>query len=297
MQIGAIEAGGTKMVCAVGNEKGEIHERIVFPTKTPDKTMPEIIKWFISRDIKALGIGCFGPINLDTKSHTYGHIMTTPKVFWQGFDIVGYFKRTFAAYNKKNLPIGFDTDVNASCLGEAEWGSTKDVDSSIYITVGTGIGAGIISENRLIHGMLHPEAGHILIERAASDKFQGVCSYHSGEKYCLEGLASGPAIFERWGKEASELTDNNEVWELEAYYLSLALVNYILILSPKRIVLGGGVMKQKQLYPLIREKTMALLNGYIPLPDPETYIVPPALGDDQGLMGAIKLALIAYEAG
>ncbi|MCL2718948.1 MAG: ROK family protein [Lachnospiraceae bacterium] len=285
MRIGALEAGGTKMVCAVGDENGKINERVTFPTKTPATTMPDIFAWFQEREIEALGIGCFGPLDLNKKSLKYGHITSTPKVSWRDFDIVGYF-------NDLDIPVGFDTDVNASCLGEAAWGCTKDVDSSIYITVGTGIGVGIMVENRLLHGLTHPEAGHILVSRAPNDDYPGVCPYHREPFFCLEGMASGPAITGRWGLSGDELKNRPEVWGLEAFYLSQALMNYIVTLSPKRIVLGGGVMKQKQLFPLIREKTVALINGYVPLPDPEFFIVPPALGDDQGIMGAIKLALI-----
>ena len=293
MRLGALEAGGTKMVCAIGNEKGQIFERITLPTKAPDITMPEIVEWFRTREINALGIGCFGPINLETSSPSYGHIMTTPKVFWQGFDIVGYFKRAIKTPDGHRLPIGFDTDVNAACLGEATFGAAKDVDSSIYITVGTGVGVGIITKNQLHHGMLHHEAGHMLIEREKDDNYTGICSYHRTPYSCLEGLASGPAIEARWGERPENLAGNHNVWELEAHYLAQALTNYILILSPKRIILGGGVMKQSSLYPMIREKTYELLNNYIPLPPAEEYIVPPGLGDDQGILGAIQLACLA----
>lgn len=284
MKIGALEAGGTKMVCAIGDETGMILERMTFPTKTPEATMPEILAWFRKRGISALGIGCFGPIDLNPDSATYGHITSTPKISWRNFDMVGYFKG-------ENIPVGFDTDVNASCLGEATWGSTKDVDSSIYITVGTGIGVGVMVENRLLHGLLHPEAGHILVSRAENDDYPGICPYHREPHFCLEGMATGPAIAKRWGNKADALKNCPEVWDLEAFYLSQALMNYILMLSPKRIVLGGGVMKQTQLFPLIREKTSVLINGYVPIPDPESFIVSPSLGDDQGIMGALKLAL------
>ena len=288
MRIGALEAGGTKMVCAVGDENARISERITFPTKTPDETMPEILAWFREQKIAALGIGCFGPLDLDKNSPAYGYITSTPKLAWRDFDIVGYFKA-------ENIPIGFDTDVNASCLGEATWGSTKDVDSSIYITVGTGIGVGIMVENRLLHGLLHPEAGHTLVSRTAGDFYPGLCPYHRDPYFCLEGLASGPAIAGRWGAKGDTLKDRPEVWALEADYLSQAIVNYILTLSPKRIVLGGGVMKQEQLFPLIREKVSKIVNGYVPLPEPELFIVPPALGDEQGIKGAIQLALAALD--
>lgn len=293
MTIGALEAGGTKMVCAVGDENGTIKERISLPTETPAVTLPAIAAWFREKNIQALGIGCFGPIDVNRQSPTYGYITTTPKLAWQNTDMVGYFKRELTAPAGPALPVGFDTDVNASCLGEATWGSTREVDSSIYITIGTGVGVGIMVERQLLHGMMHPEAGHILLRKADADRYPGKCPYHGS---CLEGLASGPAIEERWGEKADRLKDKKEVWELEAFYLAQAIADYIVVLSPKRIVLGGGVMHQEQLFPLVRTKTKEWLNGYIVTPelaDMEHYIVPPALRDDQGIMGCIQLALAA----
>ncbi|MGN0243150.1 MAG: ROK family protein [Lachnospiraceae bacterium] len=286
MIIGALEAGGTKMVCAIGNENGEILERISLPTKTPDETMPQMIAYFKEHKIEALGIGCFGPIDPDKTSPTYGYITTTPKLAWANYNIVGEFKKALG------VPVGFDTDVNGSCLGEATWGCTKDVDSSIYITIGTGVGVGIMIHGQLLHGMMHPEAGHILIEKHPDDTFEGICPFHPN---CVESLASGPAIEARWGKKAYELADNKAVWELEAHYIAKALVNYILIASPKRIILGGGVMHQTQLFPLVRKEVLRLLNGYVKtkeLEDIDSYIVPHSLNDNQGIMGCIKLALM-----
>jgi len=254
MLFGALEAGGTKMVLAIGNENGEILEQVSVPTETPDVTIPKIIEYFKGKDIAALGIGSFGPIDLDKKSETYGYITSTPKLAWANYDLVGNIKKALS------IPIGFDTDVNGSALGEATWGSTKGIDSSIYITIGTGIGVGVYQNGGLLHGMLHPEAGHVLLSKPDEDHFEGVCPYHPN---CLEGLASGPSIEKRWGKKAIELKDETEVWELEAYYIAQALVGYILLLSPHRIVLGGGVMHQTQLFPLIREQVKAQLNGYL----------------------------------
>ncbi len=287
MKLGALEAGGTKMICAVGNEKGEIFEQKVFPTLTPDETIPQLIAYFKDQKIEGLGIGCFGPIDLDKKSPTYGFITSTPKEAWQNYNIVGAFKKAL------KCPIGFDTDVNSSVLGEATWGCAKDVESSIYITIGTGIGVGIYQKGQLLHGMLHPEAGHILLSKHDRDHYRGKCPYHSN---CLEGLAAGPAIEERWGKKAKELETSTEVWELEAYYIAQALVNYILTLAPHKIILGGGVMHQVQLFPLIRQKVTEFLNGYIitkELQDIDNYIVPASLQDNQGIMGCLKLALMA----
>lgn len=288
MILGALEAGGTKMVMAIGDENGTIMEQVLLPTETPDITVPKMIAYFASKNVEALGIGCFGPIDINKSSNTYGYITTTPKLAWRNFNIVGEFSKAL------NVPVGFDTDVNASALGEATWGSTKGLSDSIYLTLGTGVGVGVISNNRLLHGMLHPEAGHILLAQRADDTYQGKCPYHGT---CLEGLTAGPAIEERWGKPAKELANMPEVWDLEAYYIAQALVNFILTLSPKRIVLGGGVMHQEQLFTLVREKVKELLGGYIntkELSDLDSYIVPAGLKDQQGIMGCLQLAVNAY---
>lgn len=289
MRIGALEAGGTKMVCAIGNEKGEIFEKISIPTKTPETTMPEMIQWFKAKKIEALGIGCFGPIDPDKDSPTYGYITSTPKLAWKDYNIVGAFEEQLCC------PVGFDTDVNGSALGEVTFGQAKGKKNIVYLTVGTGVGAGVYAEGKLLHGMLHPEAGHILMRRREDDHYEGKCPYH---KTCLEGLAAGPAIEERWGKKGIELQDRDEVWDLEAYYLAQALTDYILILAPQLIILGGGVMHQEQLFTRIRSYVKEMLNGYIKtkeLEDIDHYIVPASLHDDQGIMGALELGRRAFE--
>ena len=290
MLLGALEAGGTKMVCAVGDETGKIMDRISIPTETPEITMPKLIDFFKKYELAAIGIGTFGPADLNPKSETYGHIMATPKLAWKDYDIRGEFERAL------NIPVGFDTDVNAAALGEATFGCMQDVDTGIYITIGTGVGVGTMVNRQLLHGMLHPEGGHILLEKNPKDTYKGKCPFHSN---CMEGLAAGPAIEGRYGKKAFDLKDVPEVWELEAEYIAKALVNYILILSPQRIVLGGGVMHQEQLFPLVRQKTVELLNGYVltkEIDNIESYIVPPSLNDNQGVMGCIQLAVDALNA-
>lgn len=290
MLLGALEAGGTKMVCAIGDETGKIMDRISIPTETPEITMPKLIDFFKKYELAAIGIGTFGPADLNPKSETYGHIMATPKLAWKDYDIRGEFERAL------NIPVGFDTDVNAACLGEATFGCMQDVDTGIYITIGTGVGVGTMVNRQLLHGMLHPEGGHILLEKNPKDTYKGKCPFHSN---CMEGLAAGPAIEGRYGKKAFDLKDVPEVWELEAEYIAKALVNYILILSPQRIVLGGGVMHQEQLFPLVRQKTVELLNGYVltkEIDNIESYIVPPSLNDNQGVMGCIQLAVDALNA-
>ncbi len=284
MRLGALEAGGTKMVCAIGDETGKILEQVSIPTETPEITMPKMIAYFKEKQIEALGIGCFGPIDPDEDSETYGYITSTPKLAWANYNIVGAFKEALSC------PVGFDTDVNGSVLGEVTFGQAKGMKNVLYLTVGTGIGAGIYVEGRLLHGMLHPEAGHIILARRSDDAYEGKCPYHGT---CFEGLAAGPAIEERWGCKAIELRDKQEVWDLEAYYIAQALANYIMILSPEKIILGGGVMHQEQLFPLIREYVKKILNGYIKtkeLEDLEHYIVPASLQDNQGIMGCLELA-------
>lgn len=283
MRLGALEAGGTKMVCAIGDESGKIFEQVSIPTETPKITMPRLIAYFEEKNIDALGIGCFGPIDPDKKSETYGYITSTPKLAWADYNIVGMMEKSL------KVPVGFDTDVNSSVLGEVTFGQAEGKNCVVYVTIGTGVGAGIYMEGKLLHGMLHPEAGHILLARREDDTYEGICPYH---KSCMEGLASGPAIQARWGRKAEELGDDVRVWDLEAYYIAQALVNYILILSPQMIILGGGVMNQEQLFPRIRSYVKKMINGYIKtkeMEDLEHYIVPASLHDNQGIMGALEL--------
>lgn len=285
MLFGALEAGGTKMVCAIGNEQGEILDRISIPTETPDITMPKMAEYFAGKDIAALGIGCFGPIDLNRTSPTYGYITTTPKLPWKNYDICGYFRE------KLNIPVGFDTDVNGSMLGEATWGCARGLDTAVYITIGTGVGVGVLAGGRLLHGMLHPEAGHILMPVRSDDTYAGKCPYH---KTCLEGLASGPAIEARWGAPGRELGDRPEVWDLEAYYIAAAVTDYIMILSPQKVILGGGVMHHDGLIEQVRAYVKDMVNGYLvtkELEDLNSYIVLPSLDDNQGIMGALKLGM------
>ena len=287
---GGIEAGGTKFVCAVGNDQSDLCIKVI-DTTTPEETLSKVIAFFKEQNskepISALGIGSFGPIDLNKNSQTYGFITSTPKPKWENFDFVGAIKDSF------NIPVGFDTDVNAAALGEFYWGAAKDLNNFIYLTIGTGIGGGAIINGMLLHGLLHPEMGHIFIPRDYEDKksFEGNCPRH---KDCFEGLASGPAIRNRWGKLPQDLSDDHPAWEYVAKYIAYALVNYICTLSPQRIIIGGGVMKQIKLFPLIYKMVKNLLNNYIKKPELseniKNYIVPPALGDRSGILGAIALA-------
>ncbi len=290
MLLGGLEAGGTKMVCAIGNEQGEVMETRSFPTLDPETTMKEMIGFFKDFPIEALGIGSFGPLDLKPQSKTYGYITSTPKLKWQHFPLLTTFKEAFP------LPMKIDTDVNAAALAEVTLGAAKGLSSCLYITVGTGVGGGLVVENNLVHGLVHPEFGHMLLTPSPKDPLpQGVCPFHKG---CLEGLAAGPSIVARWG-EAKNLPSDHEAWDLEATYLAQMAMNALVTFSPEKIILGGGVMQQFHLFPKIREKTLALLNGYIQAPAIDegliNTIVPPGLGTKSGITGAFLLAKQALE--
>lgn len=289
MIYGALEAGGTKMVVAIGDENGKILDQQSIPTTTPEETIPKIVDYFRDKEIVALGIGAFGPVDVVKTSVTYGYILNTPKLAWKQFNLLG------ALESALRVPVGIDTDVNGSCLGEMTYGCARGLDTVLYMTVGTGIGVGIAVGGQLLHGMLHPEGGHIMIGKNTHDPGMCICPYHSS---CLEGLASGPSIEARWGQSAKELVEKAVVWELESEYLAKGIVNMILLLSPQKIILGGGVMHQEQLFPLIREKVKDYLNHYYDtkeIMDMDNYIVAASLHDDQGIMGAIRLGQIALE--
>ncbi|MEC1524507.1 ROK family protein [Neobacillus niacini] len=284
--LGAIEAGGTKFVCAVGDEQGTIMDTIQFPTTVPEETIPKVIDFFKQYPLNAMGIGSFGPIDVNHESPTYGNITSTPKPGWRDFKFLETMKEAFP------IPIGFNTDVNAAALGEAELGAARGLDSCLYITVGTGIGAGAVVHGKLLQGLSHPEMGHILVRRHENDAYSGKCPFHHD---CLEGLAAGPAIEGRWGEKGIHLVDRHEVWDLEGYYLAQALYHYILILSPKKIILGGGVMHQQQVFASIYKYLPEFMNGYVSLPELTDYIVRPDLGDLAGITGSLLLGKQALE--
>ncbi len=291
---GGIEAGGTKFVCAVGSGPDDIRAKIQFPTTSPSETIGQAIAFFRkeapAEKLKAVGIGSFGPLDLDPASSAYGHITATPKPGWADVDIPEMVKEAL------HVPVSIDTDVNAAALGEGTWGAAREIDTFIYLTVGTGIGGGAIINRKILHGLVHPEMGHIRLPHDLNlDPFPGLCPYH---KDCWEGLAAGPAISQRWGKPAEDIPADHPAWDLEANYLALGIMNLICTLSPRRIVIGGGVMKKPGLLYGVQRKTQELLNGYIHSPEItekiETFLVRPALGDLSGVSGAIALAQACY---
>lgn len=291
--LGGIEAGGTKFVCAVGTGPDEILAETEFGTTSPEETIGHAIAFFSewSAPVDAVGIGSFGPVDPDPNSSTFGTITTTPKPGWQNVDIMGQIESALG------VPVGFDTDVNAAALGEHRWGAAQGRDTFVYMTVGTGIGGGAMVEGNLLHGLMHPEMGHLRIPHdRGRDPFEGTCPFHGD---CLEGLASGPAIEARWGERGETLPDDHPAWPLEAHYLALGLVSIICILSPERIILGGGVMERSVLFPMIRSEVQNLLNAYIQVPaiteEIDATIVPPALGGRAGVLGAMALAMRALD--
>ncbi|HTS47292.1 MAG TPA: ROK family protein [Bryobacteraceae bacterium] len=278
LALGGIEAGGTKFVCAAGHPPDDL-ELAEIPTTTPEQTISRVLEFFKARPaLRAIGIASFGPVDLDPSSSTCGFITWTPKLAWRNFDFAGSVRKAL------RVPVAFDTDVNAAALAEGRWGAAQGLDTFLYLTVGTGIGGGGMANGRLLHGRTHPEMGHVRVPHdMARDPFPGNCPYHGD---CLEGLAAAPAIQTRWGQDPSSLPDSHPAWDLEARYLALGLVNAICVLSPQRIILGGGVMTRQQLFPMIRGNVAELLNGYVDAPD----IVPPSLGSRAGVLGAMALA-------
>lgn len=295
--IGGIEGGGTKFVCAVSDASGTILARQVVPTTTPAATLANAIAFFKNQELlrrarlAALGVGTFGPVDLAPGSERYGYITRTPKPGWAFTNVLGPLAQAFP-----DLPLGFDTDVNAAALGEGRWGAARGWDTFVYITVGTGIGGGGMAGGRLLHGLIHPEMGHLLLPVRADDPLpQGVCPFHGP---CLEGLACGPAIQARWGQPGETLPADHPAWDLEAHYLALAVANIMFVLSPQGVILGGSVMHQPRMIGLIREKAARLINGYLVHPrmeDLSGVIVPAGLGDDAGVLGSVALGLAALD--
>jgi fructokinase len=286
---GGLEAGGTKWVCAIGAGPDDIRATTRFATTTPQATLAQAVAFFSPYQdrLVGLGIGCFGPLDLQPASPTFGWLTSTPKPGWAQTDLVGVLHQAL------EVPIALDTDVNAAAFGECHWGAAQGLDTFLYLTVGTGLGGGAMVNGRLLHGLLHPEMGHLRIPHDwQADAFAGTCPYHGD---CLEGLAAGPALTARWGQASETLPDDHPAWRLEAHYLALGLVAFVCTLMPQRIIMGGGVMQRSQLFPLIQREVQQLLNGYIQASELtshiESYIVPPTLGERAGVLGALALAM------
>ncbi len=293
-RYGGVEAGGTKFVCAVGSGPDDLQDEFRFETTSPKETINRTLEYFKKQNLKekllAIGIGSFGPIELNRESSKYGFVTSTPKPGWSNINIYGLIKEEL------KIPVGFNTDVNAAALGEYEWGAGRGLNNFIYLTIGTGIGGGAMINGRLLHGLQHPEMGHIFIPQdLKADPYEGNCPFH---KNCFEGLASGSAMKNRWGKSPEDLNKDHKAWDLEAQYISFALINYIFTLSPERIIIGGGIMEQKKLLPLILTTVKKMLNNYIHLEEItdniEKYIVLPSLAQKSGILGALVLAKKEY---
>jgi fructokinase len=290
--FGAIEAGGTKIVCAVGSGPDDIAAETRFPTTSPEETISKVIDFFRpsarSGVLAAIGIGSFGPVDLAPDSPTYGYITSTPKPGWRMVNLCGPIHKEFG------IPVAFDTDVNAAAYGEQYWvPANKGMDPLLYVTVGTGVGVGAIVNGHPLHGMMHMEAGHSFLPHdPARDPFPGVCPFHAD---CWEGLASGPAMSTRWGMPAEILPDDHPGWELEAEYIAAAFANLVMAFSPRKIILGGGVGQHPGLVEAVRIKMLQRLNGYISAPEFLEHInevvAPPALGHRAGVLGAMALGM------
>jgi len=286
--FGAIEAGGTKFVCGFGTGPDDLVTETI-PTTTPGATVAAVVSFFRSRipgSLQAVGIASFGPVDLRSGSPTFGYITSTPKPGWRNFDLAGEVSRGLG------VPVGFDTDVNGAALGESRWGAGRGIADLLYLTVGTGIGGGALVGGQLVHGLLHPEMGHIRVPHdRTEDPYPGRCPFHGD---CLEGLACGPAMQDRWGTAAERLAPDHPGWALEGRYLALGIANWVCTLSPARVLLGGGVMQQRTLFNRIRTELSRLLNGYVQAreitEDIETYVQPPQLGNRAGVLGALVLA-------
>ncbi len=297
--VGAIELGGTKIIAAIGSGPGAgILARERFTTgDDPAQVLMRVTSWMQDAShrvgqVTAIGIASFGPLDLDPRSSTHGCITTTPKHGWKCTDVLAPFRRAFPG-----LPIALDTDVNGAAIGEGRWGAGQGLDDFIYITVGTGIGGGAIVRGKPVHGLVHPEMGHIPMPRAEGDRFAGACAIHGR---CWEGLCAGPAIAARAGRPAEDLAADDPTWEAVTQSMGHALATMTLMLSPRRIIIGGSVRKAGQLgeaafFDRCRLHLKAALAGYVDSPalrdeGLRSFVVPPMLGDDAGLCGAIALA-------
>jgi fructokinase len=289
---GAVEAGGTKIGCLIGSGPDDIRLEKQFPTTTPGETLENMIRFFREYNesgkdrLVSIGVASFGPLSLNPEADDFGSITLTPKPGWSHTSILHVLESGL------NLPVVMDTDVNGAAFGEWIWGAGQGLTDLLYITIGTGIGGGGIINGKPIHGLIHPEMGHIRLPHdLKEDPFPGSCPFHQD---CFEGLASGPAIEKRWGTKGENLGKDHPAWDLEAKYIALGLHNLVCCFSPQRIIIGGGVMQREYLYPMIRTKLLELLSGYIRsekiLKEIDSYIVAPKLKNKAGVLGALAMA-------
>jgi fructokinase len=284
--LGGVEAGGTKFVCAIGHPPDDIHAVERFPTTTPEETIGRTVDFFRAQPQlpESIGIATFGPADVRRDSETYGFITSTPKTGWSNTDLAGRIAREL------QRPVAFDTDVNGAAVGEYLWGAGQGTQNLLYLTIGTGFGGGALVNGQPVHGLVHPEMGHLFLPRAEGDDFKGNCPFHGA---CLEGMVAGPAIQAHWGTPAETLPPDHIAWSFVAHYLSFAVTNMILILSPERVIMGGGVMQQEHLFPAIRTRVQSHLKGYVRakelISQIDQYIVPPGLGSRAGVLGAMAL--------
>jgi len=292
--FGGVEAGGTKFICVLADSRGFIKARADIPTTTAEETLAAVKEFFIKSSpgfgqLAALGIVSFGPLDFNKQSPTYGYITKSPRPGWSNINLLGYFRDSL------NVLVEVETDVNSSAMGEFSEGAAVDCENFVYVTVGTGIGAGIFAGGKLMQGISHPEVGHMMIPQAQNDlAFSGSCAFHHN---CLEGLASGTAIHQRWKTHPKNLPPEHPAWDLESYYLAVMCVNLTWMYAPEKIIFGGGVMTRDFLYPKIRKNLKKMLSGYahdVALNDMDRYIIPTALGGDAGITGALALARRVY---
>ncbi|MGM0216260.1 ROK family protein [Enterococcus sp. AZ109] len=281
MYFGGIEAGGTKFVCAVSDKTQQIIEKISVPTTTPEETLAKVFQFFDQYQLLSMGIGSFGPIGIEPTKDNYGYILATPKPGWAEFDLLGKFKERY------QVPIAWTTDVNAAAFGELKKGAARGKKSCIYLTVGTGIGGGVVIDEQIFSGIGHPEMGHMHVKRHPNDEYEGTCPYH---KDCLEGVAAGPSLEARTGIKGQDLPADHPIWDMQAYYIGQALMSYVLTLAPEKIVLGGGVMNQDHLLMKIRQAFVEQMAGYMETPAVSDYIVRWGLPNESGIIGSLLLA-------
>lgn len=282
--LAGIELGGTKTVVAIADAEGGIAQQYRFPTTIPEQTLTQATEWLNERgEVEKIGVAAFGPISINKQRVDYGCMLETPKQGWAGFDII---EKLQSSLPKASIEL--DTDVNAAALAEVQLGAARGHENAAYITIGTGIGAGFIVDGKVLHGALHSEFGHLRVLRHPEDDFDGVCPFHGD---CLEGLASGTALIERYGRGGHEIPEDDPAWDIEAWYLAQGVLSILAIVSPSRVIIGGGVSQAEGFHEKVEKRLRELAGGYFPvLEETAGYILAPELGQNAGIQGALLLA-------